>query len=76
MSLVKHFPRVAIICQSSYLLLQRAAATTQLHSKNTTRLVVPIENGTFEDSAASLFNRKDVKTCSDYYILVVNYINS
>ena len=41
-------------------------------TSNTTRLIVLIENGSFDDTTASLFNSllNDIKNCSDYYIFI------
>ena len=40
----------------SYLTLQRPQITMNLHSCATPQLVVPLETGTFQDSASRLFN--------------------
>ena len=43
-------------CWPSYLTLQRRQTTMNLRSCVTLQLVVPLETGTFQDSASKLFN--------------------
>ena len=43
-------------CWPSYLTLRRRQTTINLRSCATPQLVVPLETGTFQDSASKLFN--------------------
>ena len=49
----------------SYLSIQKVTNTRELCSSNINRLVVPIEKGTFQDTAANHFNNLpyDIKLC-------------
>ena len=54
----------------TYLNLQRVSIRRQLCSSDCIRLQVPLEKGTFQDTAALLFNNlpKELKTCDDVNI--------
>ena len=54
----------------TYLNLQRVSIRRQLRSSDCIRLQVPLEKGTFQDTAALLFNNlpKELKTCDDVNI--------
>ena len=62
----------------SYLTIRKVTNTTQLHSRNINRLVVPIESDLSRYSASNLFNNlsNDIKLCKDIRLLAVNYANS
>ena len=50
-----------------YLTIQKVTNTRQVRSNDINRLVVPIEKGTFQDTAANLFNNlpDDIKLCKN-----------
>ena len=54
----------------TYLNLQRVSIRRELRSSDCIRLQVPLEKGTFQDTAALLFNNlpKELKTCDDVNI--------
>ena len=54
----------------SYLKLDTVTSVRTLRSSSATRLVIPLECGTFQDISASLFNNlpADLRTCNDFNI--------
>ncbi|XP_078356888.1 uncharacterized protein LOC144641732 [Oculina patagonica] len=54
----------------SYLKLDTVTSVRTLRSSSATRLVIPLEHGTFQDMSASLFNNlpANLRTCSDFRI--------
>ena len=56
----------------TYLNLQRVSIRRELRSSDCIRLQVPLEKGTFQDTAALLFNNlpKELKTCDDLNIFI------
>ena len=56
----------------SYLDLQRVSICRELRSSDSIRLQVPLEKGTFQDTAALLFNNlpKNLKTCDDFSLFM------
>ena len=53
-----------------YVLLDRVKHLRSLRSGAATRLIIPMERGTFQDSAAKLFNvlLANVRNCSDFKV--------
>ena len=53
---------------NSYLNLQRVSICRGLRSSDSIRLQVPLEKGTFQDTAAALFNNlpDNLKKCDDF----------
>ena len=51
-----------------YLKIIKQECLKELPSSNSTRLVVPTENGTFQDNASKLFNNlpETIRNCKDY----------
>ena len=51
-----------------YLKIIKQECPKELRSSNSIRLVVPTENGTFQDNASKLFNNlpETIKNCKDY----------
>ena len=51
-----------------YLKIEKQECPKELRSSNCIRLVVPTENGTFQDNASKLFNNlpETIRNCKDY----------
>ena len=51
-----------------YLKIIKQECPKELRSRNSIRLVVPTENGTFQDNASKLFNNlpETIRNCKDY----------
>ena len=55
-----------------YLKLERQTCVRELRSTNAVRLVVPKETGTFQHSAAKLFNSlpENIRNCTNYKVFL------